>query len=312
MHRIDSNGATADKKFTEGNPQTQTPATVVSADWLNDVQENLCKAIEQLGFALSKGDSMQLTKTICGLGTPAGVVIDSAIERTVDDFFPAVPLWDGDHDLDAANYPILVPLLRAHKAKAWNGSAFVTSFSVNVSGSVITLSGTAGTNLVNALAEEVLVHGGYTGGRCVTIGGIEYPVTLVSTGSLQITVSGSPASGAQTMEVYLNRIAAQPSKARTFKDSGRALMSMDGVKLMPGLRRRNYMQGHWHVNQGHSGAGGAGNYKTFWASGVPQGSDASSIQNPTADMNNGTPRTGPDTEPNSMPVYRYLWAQIVK
>lgn len=41
MKRIDSDGATENNLFTEGNPATGTPATVVSADWLNHVQEEL-------------------------------------------------------------------------------------------------------------------------------------------------------------------------------------------------------------------------------------------------------------------------------
>ena len=46
--------------FTEGNPGTGTPATVVGADWLNDVQEELCDLIEAAGITLVKGDTTQL------------------------------------------------------------------------------------------------------------------------------------------------------------------------------------------------------------------------------------------------------------
>jgi hypothetical protein len=60
MHRIDSDGATVDNQFTEGNPATGTPATQVSDDWLNDVQENICEVIEDAGLTLAKGDHSQL------------------------------------------------------------------------------------------------------------------------------------------------------------------------------------------------------------------------------------------------------------
>jgi len=54
MFRIDSDGATVSNRFTEGDPQTSVPATVVSADWLNSVQEEMIKTIEEMGIALSK------------------------------------------------------------------------------------------------------------------------------------------------------------------------------------------------------------------------------------------------------------------
>ena len=64
MHRIDVSTATEDNKFTEGDPVTGVEATDVSDDWLNDVQENLCKFIENAGFALAKGNYDQLTNAI--------------------------------------------------------------------------------------------------------------------------------------------------------------------------------------------------------------------------------------------------------
>ena len=67
MHRIDTPSATTDKKFTEGSPTGGIPATVVSDDWLNDVQENICKAIELSGITLVKGDATQLYQAILNL-----------------------------------------------------------------------------------------------------------------------------------------------------------------------------------------------------------------------------------------------------
>lgn len=59
MHKIDSNGATVDFKFTEGNATLSIPATVVSAAWLNSVQGELVTIIEALGLSLetSTGDT---------------------------------------------------------------------------------------------------------------------------------------------------------------------------------------------------------------------------------------------------------------
>lgn len=60
MFRIDSEGATLDNKFTEGDPSLGVPATVVSADWLNSVQEEMANFIEYNGIVLSKPSTAQL------------------------------------------------------------------------------------------------------------------------------------------------------------------------------------------------------------------------------------------------------------
>jgi len=70
MHRIDGPGATITELFTEGNPSLGIPATTITDDWMNDVQENLAVFIEA-HEALSKNDSDQLTRAInsaIGLG----------------------------------------------------------------------------------------------------------------------------------------------------------------------------------------------------------------------------------------------------
>ncbi len=67
MHRIDGPGATAQNTFTEGSPTGGVPATVVTDDWLNDVQENIAKAIENAGITLAKGNYQQLTQAISAL-----------------------------------------------------------------------------------------------------------------------------------------------------------------------------------------------------------------------------------------------------
>jgi hypothetical protein len=52
MHKIDSDGATIDNKFTEGNPTLSIPATVVSAAIANAWQEELVNVIEGVGITL--------------------------------------------------------------------------------------------------------------------------------------------------------------------------------------------------------------------------------------------------------------------
>ncbi|MCD7099130.1 hypothetical protein [Stenotrophomonas sp. MMGLT7] len=89
MHRIDTTTATADHRFTEGNPTTGVPATVVSADWLNGVQEEICRVIEGAGLALDKSQTDQLWKAIQLLVAPsasteeAGTVRLATAEETI-------------------------------------------------------------------------------------------------------------------------------------------------------------------------------------------------------------------------------------
>jgi hypothetical protein len=68
MHRIDAAGFAAGNLFTDGNPSTGTPATVVDAAWLNDVQENIVGLIAAAGIALSKGDYTQLLTALRSAG----------------------------------------------------------------------------------------------------------------------------------------------------------------------------------------------------------------------------------------------------
>lgn len=67
MHRIDSDDATPDNLFTEGDPSVPVDATTVTAPWLTDVQENICQAIEAAGIPLVKGDGTQLADAILAL-----------------------------------------------------------------------------------------------------------------------------------------------------------------------------------------------------------------------------------------------------
>lgn len=66
MHRIDSAG-NVNSLFVEGNPQAGQRATAVSADWLNDVQENLVAILEQAGVVPAKGEPAQLYDSIVAI-----------------------------------------------------------------------------------------------------------------------------------------------------------------------------------------------------------------------------------------------------
>ena len=67
MHRIDGAGATIDNLFTEGDPTTGVPATVVTGAWLNAIQEEIAHVIEAAGIALDKPVNTQLYAAIAAI-----------------------------------------------------------------------------------------------------------------------------------------------------------------------------------------------------------------------------------------------------
>jgi hypothetical protein len=69
MHRIDSRGATLDNKFTDGDVTQGIPATVVDAEWLNSVQEEIVGVISAAGIGLDKNNNSQLIAAITALST---------------------------------------------------------------------------------------------------------------------------------------------------------------------------------------------------------------------------------------------------
>lgn len=73
MHRIDSDGATVDNKFTEGNSALSIPATVVDADIMNALQEEACALVEGVGITLVKGTNNQLLAAVKELIRRGGV-----------------------------------------------------------------------------------------------------------------------------------------------------------------------------------------------------------------------------------------------
>ena len=62
MHRISGTDAIAGR-FND-NPTVQSPTTRVPAAWLNDLQENICQAIEGADVILSSGEGGQLLLAI--------------------------------------------------------------------------------------------------------------------------------------------------------------------------------------------------------------------------------------------------------
>lgn len=65
MHRIDGAGATETGQWTEGNPSTGTPATEITEDWMNAIQNEVENVIVTgAGITLNKASNSQLLLAI--------------------------------------------------------------------------------------------------------------------------------------------------------------------------------------------------------------------------------------------------------
>ena len=253
------------------------------------------------------GASKKITiQTLLNYMTPLGAIVETAYKRTPAADFPAVPV-SSDVTVDEANYPLLVSELRADAAEVWlTAGTVITSINVNATaGSNLTSVDSAFTIILAALTEEYAIQSAYS--IAVTIGGTDYEVASLSS---VIGITGTIATGATTMTIYPHRIVGSTTTAKVFKDAGRATMSHDGNLRIAGTRRRHHMQGHLHGDTSYPlqirstlQSGGS-------ATGAWVGGSGTDIKTYYTDATNGTPIPGPESEPNSTSVYRYIWAQV--
>jgi hypothetical protein len=307
----------------------------------NMPQEEMCHVVEGLGVALDGTDLYQLEKALIARGMRVGAIYEMPFEETPvgwasarsstnpgnPEYNPCVPLWDGDHDLTLAAYPLLVAKLRAQKAKAWTGAAWLTDHSVTVAAHVVTGTGVAWDALLAALAEDQLREtaaataaggygygkGAYTNWRCLNVGGTDYAITNVNVGAHTITITGDALAGAQTSICYPYRKAGS-TDARVFQSSGEATVSQNTTECVGGFRRRDRGQGHWH-HLIHPAAAGAQNRMGAAADGNGATTDDFTLKNstvlePVTDTTNGTPRTGGTTDPRALIVFRYMHSGV--
>jgi len=85
MFRIDSDGH-LNNLFTDGDPQAGTPATVISAAWLNALQEEIANVIEGAGITLEKGTNTQLLAALLALagGGPLRISLPGEAQAASD------------------------------------------------------------------------------------------------------------------------------------------------------------------------------------------------------------------------------------
>jgi hypothetical protein len=323
MRKINSLGSVANA-FVDYDANTNPQGTVINAAFMNDVQNELIGIQLDASVAEAPGTDYQILKLIKFNAIKYSKNIGeyfwleenknpSAFSlSTPDDFFPAINLSkiNVNSDITTTNYPLLVPYLRALKLRYLDGTGSeVTSWSATVSGSVVTMPNTTSSlSIIFALQEDAIVHGSYTNWRTLTINGVEYPITNVNSSTREITVTGTPTSGTQTVEFYQYRIPSSTTSARLFQLKGRSFISPNDSsgRHQNGLRVRDRFQGHYHSPL--SGlfavsASGSLPYDT-----VSAGSFQATTGNPVTGLN-GTPRIGDTTHGQGISSHVYMWAR---
>ncbi len=240
----------------------------------NITQEELVKAVEAAGLSVESSPGTvedQLAEAMQKLVAEGSKFLGelffldsyralSAWDRAnPDNYFAGLCLNDGDHDIVVANFPDLVPHLRAKKATYNEGisgskSAFdVTNWVVATNVGTLTFADqTAEKALLADYAEDNLVHGNFTDYRSVTlasaIGNIpagEYALTGIDASARTITfaVTASDGSGGvtTTVEFYKHRIPGTTTTARVFERPGGVLVAANDAdgECIAGMRRRD-------------------------------------------------------------------------
>lgn len=108
MHKIDTNTA-VDGSFVDKNASLGVDGTVVDADWLNSVQDEICNVIEEAGETLSKQDNSQmasaigiLTKRECAKTVIASSSVRQSVSATIfriSDYFSLAPGYFVDENI---------------------------------------------------------------------------------------------------------------------------------------------------------------------------------------------------------------------
>ena len=262
-------------RFVDYDAATNPDGTVYTADYGNDVQDELVGIQDEFSIPEAAGTNEYIKAAIIGMAIKYGKALGelfyldsekspSAYDKdNPDDFFPGLCLDNisGHTDIASANWPDLVTHLRAKTLKVGSTTSFdVTNWDITANVATLTLSGTEETDILTALAEDALVNDEhaatpYTDWRSVTlpsaIGDIaagEYALTDVDPSGLTISfayvASNNSGSVSAVVNFYENRIPGSTTTARVYQASGRTLVSPndENDKNISGLRMRDAMQ----------------------------------------------------------------------
>ena len=240
------------------------------------------------------------------------------------EYNPCIPRGDGDHDISTTQ-TTQAAIDKFRMAPLTVGG--YSSYAVTVSGSTITVSGPSNTvrdALLNSLQNCGFVNRWKSSGEsatyadsgpdwtyasriyCVTIDGVDYPITAVSVGSSTITVTGTPASGAQTLYVYPMRIAGSTTSARLRSLAGFVpVPSGDGsMTIMAMAQLMDTTQDHLHNGNGTYFSVQAGVSYTGWTSNAGGGEIATEGM---SEASKGEPRASKNTSPRTIGVELSTW-----
>jgi hypothetical protein len=282
---------------------------------------------EKLSIAISHGIG-DLVSNELGNAPVTLSASRGATNPTAARYNPVIPRGDGDHDISTTQTTQAV-IDKFKNAPLTVGG--YSSYAVTVSGSTITVTGPS--NTVRDALLQSLLNCGYvnrwkSSGEsatyaasgpdwtyasriyCVTIDGVDYPITAVSVGSATITVTGTPASGSQTLYVYPMRIAGSTTSARLRSLAGFVpVPSGDGsMTIIAMAQLMDTIQGHNH--QGSYGNTSPGSTNNVQMSANFNGTQTL-VGDPITDGTNGAPRTGKTTAPRTIGVNLYTWLGVL-
>lgn len=331
MRKIAGPGAVGGT-FVDYDAITNPNGTVYTADYGNDVQDELIFIQDEAGVAEAAGTNgyvfSSMIKHIQDYSKPIGELyfLDSLKTATAFDKDDLTAYFNGicldaieDYtDISSTNWPDLVTHLRA-KALTYNEgitgskSAFdVTDWDITSNVATLTFANTTAENaILAALLEDNLVHGGYTNWRSITlpstIGDItagEYAITAIDatlrTVKFAFVASNNSGSGAFTANFYTNRVPGSSTTARLYEATARNLVSANDAngEQINGLRVRDRFQGHYqgvsYFTVATPTAGVSGPYIASNSATTGRTARAGEISTTGAitDGVNGTPRTG--------------------
>jgi len=302
--------------FADYDPISNPLGTVYTAQWGNDVQNELLGIESKMGVSPSAGSNQYVASTIIGLAKRYGKMLGEFYPLpnyvAPSEFNPATPTlfhpglcltnFDGVTTIAEANWPDLHPFLRSQQLSI--GSTL--NFSGSASASTITLDNNADNIAILTAIAESVAHFGYN--YTVTWGGTEYAITDIATLTRVITVTGTPTAGAGSAEFYPHRIAGSTTTARVFSLQGLGLIGLGDPDryFVGGLARRGYMQGHWHAGYGANAGGALGRWPGDASGSAISAKNAlDQVREAITDGTNGTPRTAKTTNGPSWSVHIY-------
>jgi len=259
-----------------------------------------------------------------------GELLMSEFDETASASFPAVKR-NVNQDITEANWPLLVPKLRAVKASVLG----VTDHAANVAASVVTMPNNAASNALIALLVNDAVVSNYintsepanfAGGadyataatrRLLNVAGTDYAITGINATLREITVDGVPTAGAQTAICYTYRVAGAATTARLLRIAGFVGVAAGdaGGEVVGGFRKMDREQGHElgitdsldsFESQASGSINNAGGNRGMILTNAP-GDGRVRARKFYSDGTNGTPRTGKTTDPRTAGQYAYTW-----